>query len=100
MTLGCPSSPGRPFRAESGNSGRQNRSKHRVWSEEFLLLSRHHVPHVPVRFCRPMYGHIAQSSVSSVRSKGKEITPGVQQPGDVYHMEVKFTTQFMPTYLA
>ena len=55
----------------------------------FLFLGCHHVPHIPGRLGRPMYGHIAQRRVSRVSPTGQEITHGVHGPRAVTHMEVK-----------
>ena len=48
--------------------------KYKGAGEEFLVLGCHHVPHIPVRLSRPMYGHIAQRRVSRVSPAGQEST--------------------------
>ena len=98
ITRGCPLSPRRRFR--SSNNGRHNRPTYKGASEKFLLLRRHHVPHIPRRLGRPMYGHITQRWVSRVSPTGQEITHGVHGPRSVNHMGVKFREQLMPTCLA
>ena len=100
ITRGRPNSPGRRIRASPSNSGRPNGPINKGAGEEFLLLSRHHVPHVPGRLGRPMYGHIAQRQVSRVSPTGQEITHGLNGPRGVNHMEVKFQEKLMPTRLA
>ena len=98
ITRGCPLSPRRRFRPS--NNGRHNRPKYKGAGEKFLLLGRHHVPHIPGRLGRPMYGHITQRRASRVSPTGQEITHGVHWPRSVNHMEVEFREQFMPTRLS
>ena len=95
---GFPLSPGRCFRPS--NNGRHSRPKYKGAGEKFLLLGRHHVPHIPGRLGRPMYGHIIQRRVSRVCPTGQEITHGVHRPQSVNHMEVELREQLMPMFVA
>ena len=98
ITRGRPNSPRRRLRPS--NNGRHNRPKHKGAGKKFLFPGRHHVPHIPGRLDRPMYGHIAQRRVSRVSPKGQEITQGVQGPRSVNHIQVKLREQLMPRRLA
>ena len=98
ITRGCPLSPRRCFRPS--NNWRHNRPKYKGAGEKFLLLGRHHVPHIPGRLGCPMYGHITERRVSRVSRTGQEITHGVHGPQSVNHIEVEFTEQLIPTCFA
>ena len=98
ITRGRPLSPRRRFRPS--NNGRHNCPKYKGAGQKFLLLGRHHVPHIPGRLARPMYGHITPRRVSRVSPTGQEITHSVHGPRGVNHMEVEFREELMPTCLA
>ena len=78
ITRRRPLSPRRRLRPS--NNGRHNRLKYKGAGEKFLLLGRHHVPHIPGRLSHLMYGHIAQRRVSRVRRMGQEINHVVHGP--------------------
>ena len=87
ITRGRLASPVRRIRPS--NNGRHHHPKYKGACEKFLLLGRHHVPHIPGRLGGPMYGHIAQRRVSRVSQTGQEVTHGVHGPWGVNHMEGK-----------